>query len=93
MKDKTQEREYYNLETNVKMFLFTRWMATCYADEHMDNNNKSQHDEEFDSVQAISVLNRERGEWYKTQLKFFNEVVYPNYMENGSVKSAREFLK
>ena len=29
----------------------------------------------------------------KKQLKHFNEVVYPNYKENGSAEYANEFLK
>jgi hypothetical protein len=35
----------------------------------------------------------EKGEWYKNQLKHFNEVVYPNYVKNGSVKETTKFLK
>ena len=35
---------------------------------------------------------RENGNWWKEQLKHFNEVVYPNYKENGSAENANEFL-
>jgi len=77
---------------NVKMFLFGRWISTCYADEHIDDNMLSQHDEGFEAFEAMSVLNRESGHWWKDKLKHFNEVVYPNYLKNGSVKNAEEFL-
>lgn len=32
------------------------------------------------------------GTWWKEQLEHFNEVVWPNYIENGSVKNTLEFL-
>jgi len=77
---------------NVKMFLFARWIATCYADEHVDHKMRYTDNMDFDSSTAMSVLNMESGLWYKEQLKHFNDVVYPNYVKNGSVKSAKEFL-
>ena len=77
---------------DVKMFLFARWLATNYADAHVDHMMRSQHEEGFDVTQAISVLNRESGYWYKKQLKYFNETVYDNYIKNGSVKDAKQFL-
>ncbi len=55
----------------VKMFLFTRWVATCYSD----------------------ILNTESGEWYKKQINHFNNVVYPNYIENGVVEETKKYLK
>lgn len=76
----------------VKMFLFARWIATCYADEHMDDKMRHTDNEYFDATTAMSVLNRESGNWYKEQLKRFNDVVYPNYVKNGSVDSTKEFL-
>lgn len=81
------------IQEKVKMYLFARWIATCYADTHMDDNGKTEHDIGFNPRRAISVLNMENGEWYKTQLKHFNEVVYPNYVKNDSVKVATKFLK
>lgn len=72
----------------VKMFLFARWVATCYADTKM----KCEHDEEFNNSEVISVLNRETGYWYKKQLKHFNDVVYPNYIENGTVENTVQFF-
>ena len=78
---------------NVKMFLFARWISTCYADSHLDKEMRCEHDEGFDGKEAISVLNRQSGEWYKEQLKHFNEVVYPNYIKNGSVENAEKFFK
>jgi len=77
----------------VKMFLFARWIAICYADTHLDENMKCQYDEEFKSSEAISVLNREDGYWYREQLGHFNTVVYPNYVENGTVEDTEEFLR
>lgn len=77
---------------NVKMFLFARWIATCYADTHLDENKKCESDKGFNSKNKISVLNRENGYWYKKQLKHFNDVVYPNYIENGTVKNTKQFL-
>jgi hypothetical protein len=53
---------------------------------------KSEHDEGFNRSEALSVLNRENGCWYKKQLKHFNEVVYPNYVENGTVENTILFL-
>lgn len=76
----------------VKMFLFARWIATCYADTHLDSEMKCEHDEGFNSSEAISVLNRETGHWYKKQLKYFNDFVYPNYVKNGSVDNAKAFF-
>jgi hypothetical protein len=74
------------------MFLFARWISTCYADEHIDEQLRYVDNPDFDSSTAMSVLNREDGEWWKKQLIHFNEVVYPNYLENGSVKNTEDFL-
>lgn len=74
-------------ENEIKMILFARWLATCYADTHVDSHKRSQHDEGFDESSALSVLNRETGEWYQDRLKHFNEKVYPNYVENGTVQN------
>ena len=71
------------------MFLFARWLATCYADSHLDEEKKCEHDIGFDYNNAISVLNREDGYWYKKQLKHFNDIVYPNYIKNKSVGNNR----
>ena len=76
----------------VKMFLFARWISTCYADTHLDSNLKCEHDKGFNGSEAISVLNRETGYWYKEQLKHFNDVVYPNYIENGTVENTKQFF-
>ena len=76
----------------VKMFLFARWIATCYADEHLDDKMRYIDNEDFDATTAMSVLNRESGNWYKEQLKHFNDVVYPNYVKNGSVDNAKAFF-
>jgi len=78
---------------DVKMFLFARWIATCYADTHLDGEMRSEADKGFDVSDNMSVLNGEDGYWYKKQLKHFNEVVYPNYLENGTVKDTEDFLK
>lgn len=78
---------------NVKMFLFARWIATCYADEHLDNNMKSEYEEGYNRDNELSVLNRETGYWYKEQLDHFNNVVYPNYIENGTVENTKRFFK
>jgi len=80
------------IDEQVKMFLFARWIATCYADTHLDNKMKCEHDMGFKQSEAISVLNRETGYWYKEQLKHFNDVVYPNYIKNGSVEDTKKFL-
>ena len=81
-----------DIDTRVKMFLFARWIATCYADEHCDSNMISQHEVGFSYHDSLSVLNRENGAWWKKQLEHFENVVYPNYMANGSVKNAHEFF-
>lgn len=36
--------------------------------------------------------NSESGEWWKIQLKFFKDVVYPNYQSNGTVQNTINFL-
>ena len=81
------------LNENVKMFLFARWISTCYADTHLDSEKRSQHDIGFNASEAMSVLNREDGHWYKKQLEYFNQHVYPNYIKNGSKENAENFLK
>jgi hypothetical protein len=78
---------------NAKIFLFTRWISTCYADEHLDNKMRHTSSECFDASAAMSVLNKEDGHWWKKQLEHFNDVVWPNYIENGSAINAKEFLK
>lgn len=78
---------------DVRMFLFARWLATCYADTHMDSEFRSEGDEGFNPSDAISTLNRETGVWYKEKLKHFNEVVWPNYKKNGTVLFTENFLK
>lgn len=80
------------MEEQIKMFMFARWISTCYADDHLDKNMKHCTQEGFDSTTQISVLNRENGYWWKEQLNHFNEVVYPNYLKNGSVEDTRKFL-
>ena len=80
-------------ESNLKMFLFARWISTCYADEHVDDKMISQHEKKYNQKNSLSVLNRETGIWYKKQLKHFNEIVYPNYLKNDTVKNTKEFLK
>lgn len=76
----------------VKIILFTRWIATCYADTHLDSEMRCEHDLGFNPDDSISVLNRQTGYWYKEQLKHFNDVVYPNYLKNGTVEDTRQFL-
>jgi len=74
----------------VKMFLFARWIATCYADEHLDEKMRYTDNENFDVTTAMSILNRETGHWYKKQLKYFNDVVYLNYLKNGTVDDTKQ---
>lgn len=71
---------------NTKAILFARWLATSYADEYLDENMRHSSDIDFDNNTALSVLNRENGEWYEERFKYFNENVIPNYIENGSYK-------
>lgn len=80
------------LNERVKMFLFARWMSTCYADEHIDDNMNHQSSFKYTQKDGMSVLNRESGYWWQEQLNHFNDVVYPNYVENGTVKDSKEFL-
>lgn len=76
----------------VKMFLFARWIATCYADSHLDSEMKCDHDFGFKESESLSVLNRETGHWYKQQLNHFNNIVYPNYIKNGTVEETKKFF-
>jgi hypothetical protein len=39
-----------------------------------------------------SVLNTKKGDWYKEQIKHFNNFVYPNYIKNGTVKETKLFF-
>ena len=74
------------------MFLFARWISTCYADEHLDNKMRYTDNVNFDHSSAMSVLNVESGLWWKERLEFFNKIVYPNYLKNGNVDNAKNFL-
>lgn len=76
----------------VKMFLFSRWIATCYADEHVDEKMRYSDNKDFDVTTEMSVLNRESGQWYKDKVKHFNAIVYPNYIKNGTVDNAKKFF-
>ena len=76
----------------VRMFLFARWIAASYADEHMDDKMRYTDDEDFDSSTSMSILNRKKGDWYKRQLRFFNDVIYPGYIRIGVVSETEEFL-
>jgi hypothetical protein len=80
------------LPDNVKMFLFARWISTCYADEHLDQEKRPSTLPGFNTSQAISVLNREDGYWWKEQLEFFNNTVWPKYLSNGTVEDTVNFL-
>lgn len=74
------------------MFLFARWISTCYADEHCDDKMVSQHEPKFNPKEAMSVLNRENGYWWREQLEYFEKIVYPNYKKMGAIKETKEFL-
>lgn len=74
------------------MFLFARWMATQYADEHIDSEGRSAQDFNFHPEDGMSVLNRENGEWWKKELKHFMDVVYPKYEKNGSIEETFEYI-
>ena len=78
---------------NTKMFLFARWISTCYADEHLDEEMRYNDNQDFNELTSMSVLNREKGDWWKERLKHFNEVIYPNFKEYGGAENANEFLK
>jgi len=67
---------------DVKMFLFARWMATCYAETTLNN-----------LPEELSVLNIESGTWWKERLKYFNNIVYPNYLINKTVEKTSNFLQ
>lgn len=80
-------------EEKTIAFLFTRWLATSYADEHLDENNQFQGHPDFNANTAISVLNRSSEHWYKDKLEYFEYEVLPNYKINGLYQDAYEFLK
>lgn len=86
------DNKFATCEGEIKMVLFARWIATCYADTHMDSNMNSDYDEGFNSSEAISILNRKTGYWYAEQFKHFNDVVYPNYVKNGTVENMGKFI-
>ncbi len=80
-------------EENIKAYLFARWLATCYGDDKLDEQGRYCDNPEYDESTAMALLNRVDGKWYFEQLQHFNTVVYPNYIKNGTVKSAEDFLK
>lgn len=84
--------EELKIMDDVKMFLFARWISTCYADEHLDEEMRHSTEKGYDSKTAISVLNRKNGYWYKEKIKYFNDVIYPNYIKNGTVDNANDFF-
>jgi len=93
-KAKTNLKNSFNLEERIKMFLFSRWISTLYADEHLDKNMIHQsYSAFFDETTAMSVLNREDGNWWKEKLDFFEKEIYPNLLKNKSVEDAKTFLK
>lgn len=65
----------------LKMLWFSRWLATSYADEHLDKDMKHQSEENFDRGSELSVLNRETGYWYADKLKYFEEKVFQNQLK------------
>ncbi len=81
------------MDESVKMFMFARWIATLYADERIDKNGLCQTDEKFDQSSALSLLNIKDGEWWKQQLKYFNENVWVRYTNQSVDKPVKEFLK
>jgi len=54
-----------NIEVEVRILLFSRWLILNYSNEELNNENSL---------------------WFKSQLQHFNDVVYPNYIKNGTVK-------
>ena len=74
------------------MFLFARWISTCYADTRLDKNGKCEYDKDFDTDSALSVLNSESGTWWRRKLEHFNEVIYTKYTKNKTVKDTVAFL-
>lgn len=78
---------------DVKAFLFARWISTCYADEKVDSRMRAISDPDFDISTASTLLNSADGKWWAGQLMYFNDIVYPNYKNNGSVKATQEFLR
>jgi hypothetical protein len=68
---KTEEDKMEVVKAKVMMFLFARWIATCYEGE----------------------LNSQGGDWYNDQLDHFIKVVFPNYIENGTVADTEKYLK
>ena len=80
------------ISADAKMFMFSRWIASCYADTLIDDKKRTIMDIGFKPKNALSVLLKEDGKWYKKQIKHFNEVVLPNYIKNGTAKDAVKFF-
>ena len=80
------------IETKIKMFLFARWISICYGDSHLDGKMIDETNPSFDPKDAMSVLNRESGYWWKDQLEYFETVIYSNYVDNGTVENTERFL-
>jgi uncharacterized protein YwqG len=81
----------------LKIFWFSRWISTSYADEHLDKNMKHQSEEGFDRTSELSVLNRETGYWYIDRMKYFEKNVFSNMLEiakeRGSLKETLGLLR
>jgi len=84
-KDAAGELPNYE-EHYVISVLFARWLATGYADEHLDFNGKYQGDEGFNASECLSVLNMKNSYWYKDKLDVFLNEVYHNYVKSVTVK-------
>lgn len=78
---------------NVRMCLFARWISTCYAVSNLDGKMVCDDNEYDDKKGYKSLLNMKDGEWYKEQLQYFIDVVYPNYIDNETVESTIKFFK
>ena len=39
-----------------------------------------------------SIINTQNGEWWNRQLDEFNIIVYPNYINNGTVDNFKTFM-
>lgn len=76
----------------AKLFLFARWMSINYADDHIDTQKRHTSDPDCNFNEVMSVLNLENGDWWKKELEYFEDVVWPEYVNNGSVEDTIKFL-
>ena len=72
----------------LKSLWFARWMSMCFADTFVSNERREDGSLVGLPVDkgGMSVLNREDGKWYATQLAHFENVVFKEWLKAARAK-------